>query len=110
MSTTGVDIGGSCYFGGDALSCLINQWVVAFGGPNVFGLLTGSLLFIAFYIASDGSISVPAVALLLVGTVLIPALPAQYSAIATTVVFIGLAAAVFAVMQRYVLNPSTAPR
>ena len=105
-----VDVGGSCYFGSDPLSCLIDQWVVAFGGPNLLGLLAASLLFIGFYIASEGSVSVPAVALLLVGTVLIPALPAQYSSIATTVVFVGLAAAIFAVLQRYVLNPSTAPR
>lgn len=105
-----VDISGSCYLGSDALTCLIDQWINAFGGPELFGLLVASTIFIVMYIASDGSISVPAVAILLIGGPLIPLLPAQYSSLATTIVFIGLAAAVFAALQRYVANPSVGPR
>jgi len=107
---TSVDISGSCYLGSDALTCLIDQWVVAFGGPQLFGLLMASTIFITLYIASDGSISVPAVAILLIGGPLIPLLPAQYSSMATTIVFVGLAAAILAALQRYVANPTTSPR
>lgn len=104
QSTLGSDISGSCWFSGDALSCLLATLVSGFGGPNLFGLLMGATLFVAFYVASDGSIAVPTVALILSGTVILPLVPGNYQSIAGGVVLIGLAAALWGVIKQYVLS------
>jgi hypothetical protein len=100
-------IGSSCYFGGSALTCLLDQLTSATGGNALFGLLAGSVIFVAFYIASDGDITTPAVALILTGTVFVPMVPGNYGKIGAAVALIGLAAAVWQVFQKYVLAPST---
>jgi len=102
-----VDLGGSCYFGGDALACLLDQLVGALGGEGLFGFLLGSLIFGVFYVASDGDIATPTVALVLTGTVLVGMVPAQYQQIAYAVVLVGLGAAVWQVLQKYVLSGVT---
>lgn len=98
------DISGSCWFSGNALSCLLDLLVSSFGGPGLFGLLAGSVIFVAFFAASDGDIATPTVALILTGTVFIPMLPGSYQSIASGVVVIGLAAAIWGALKVYVLS------
>lgn len=88
-------LGDSCYFGGSALSCLLDQLVTAFGGQALFGLLMGAVIFVAFYIASSGGLATPTVALVLTGTVVISMVPPTYSRIAYGVVLIALGAGVW---------------
>lgn len=102
-----MSISNSCYFGDQALKCLVDQYIGAFGGEGLLGLMAGSLLFIVFYIASDGNVAVPTVVVILTGGLTIPMLPAQYAAISSGLVVIGLASALWQVLQKYVLNPST---
>lgn len=102
--TVDVSIGDSCYFGGDGLACLLDQIVSAFGGEALFGLIAGSVIFVGFYIAGEGSLATPTVALVLTGTVTMSMLPASYSRIAYGIVLIGLAAALWQVMQKYVFS------
>jgi len=97
-------ISNSCYFGGDALDCLLSQLTAAFGGPALFGLLLGGVIFVTFYIASDGDLATPTVALVLIGTVIIPMVPEQFQQIAYGVVVLGLAGAIWGVLQQYVFS------
>lgn len=98
---------GSCYFGSDPMQCVIDQLTAATGGEAMFGLITGSVLFLGFYVAADGEMAPPTVALILSGSVLVPMVPANYGRIAMGVVIIGLAGAVLQVLQKYVLSPTT---
>lgn len=100
-------ISNSCYLGGDALTCLLDQLVAAFGGQEMFGLLAGSLLFVVFYVAGDGDMATPTVALILSGTVFVAMAPPSYERIAMAVVVIGLSAAIWQTVQKYVLAGST---
>jgi hypothetical protein len=102
-----MQIGDSCYFGGDALSCLLDQLVAAFGGEALLGVLMGGVIFAVFWIASEGDLATPTVALILSGTVTIAMVPANYQRIAGGVVLIGIAAALFQAMQKYVLSGTT---
>lgn len=102
-----MQIGSSCYFGGDALTCVLDQLVAAFGGEALLGLLLGGVIFAVFWIASKGDLSTPTVALILSGTVTISMVPASYQRIAGGVVLIGLAAALFQGIQKYVLSGVT---
>lgn len=99
-----VNIGDSCYFGGSALTCLLDQLVAAFGGPGMFGVLAGGMLFVVFYVAGDGGLATPTVVLTLAGTVLASMAPPQYREIALGVVVIGVAAALWGVVRQYVLS------
>lgn len=97
-------ISNSCYFGGDALTCLLDQLVGATGGEALFGLMAGALLFMAFYVASEGDMATPTVALILTGTVFVPMVPGSYGDIGIGIIVIGLGAAVWQVLQKYVLS------
>jgi hypothetical protein len=100
-------IGSSCYFGGDALTCVLDQLVGSLGGTSLFGFLLGAFIFGVFYIASEGDLPTSTVALVLSGTVIVGMLPRQYQEIAYGVVLIGLGVAVWQVLQRYVLAGAT---
>jgi hypothetical protein len=100
-------IADSCYFGGSALTCLLDQLVGSLGGTSLFGFLLGAFIFGAFYLASDGDLATPTVALVLSGTVIVGMLPRQFQEIAYGVVLIGLGVAVWQVLQRYVLSGAT---
>lgn len=100
------EIANSCYFGGDALQCLLDQMVSGLGGEQLFGLVLGATIFVAFYIASNGDLATPTVALILTGTVFVGMLPQNYQSIAYGVVVIGLAASVWTVLQQYVFSGS----
>lgn len=107
MSVLLQSLGDSCYFGGSALTCLLDQLVAATGGEALFGFLLGTLIFGVFWVASGGDIATPTVALVLSGTVLIGMVPGQFQEIAYAVVLVGLAAAVWQVLQKYVLSGVT---
>lgn len=102
-----VSVGDSCYFGDSAIRCLTDQYVGAFGGEAMLGVLLGITIFGTLYIGSDGSMATPTVALILIGGALIGMLPSNYSEIAMYVVYIGLAAALWQVLQKYVLSSAT---
>jgi hypothetical protein len=102
-----MQFGSSCYFGGDALTCVLDQLVAATGGEALLGLLAGGVVFVVFWIAGRGDLATPTVALVLSGTVLIAMVPGGYQQIAGGVVLIGLAAALFQVLQKYVLSGVT---
>ncbi len=94
----------SCYFGGSAVSCLLDQLVAATGGGGLFGALAGGVLFIVFYVAGDGGMATPTVAVILTGSVFVSMVPAGYQSLAMGVVVIGLSAAIWQVVQKYVLQ------
>jgi hypothetical protein len=100
-------------------ACTVNEWLAAdvhrcvftpvtgLIGEGVFGLLVGSVLYLALYIAGNGDMTVPTVVCILVATLAFPILPNQFNPIAWSVLLVGAAAAVLQVLQRYVLDPST---
>lgn len=100
-------ISNSCYFGGDGLTCLLDQYVSALGGEALFGVIMGAVIFVAFYVASEGDMATPTVALVLTGTVIVPMVPGNYGDIGMGVVVIGLTAALWQAVQKYVLSPAT---
>lgn len=107
QTITPQDFTGSGPFSGDALTWLLDTLVSAFGGPALFGLLLGAIIFVAFYVAAEGDIATPTVALILTGTVTISMVPGNYGQIAYGVVLIGVAAALWQVLQQYVMSGTT---
>ncbi len=103
-----VDIGSSCYFGGDALACLLDQLTASFGGPGMFGLIGGAVLYIVFLVLARGDPAVPTIALIVTGAITASMLPGHYSGLALGVVVIGVAGAFWQVLKQYVL--AGAPR
>jgi len=86
--------------------CVLPQLVAAVGGEQTFGLLIGLPMLVGFWLAGDGDLATPATAVVLVGGVLFPILPASYQGIARTVAFLGLAAVALAVIEKYYLRGS----
>lgn len=91
-------------FDGNALQWLLDLLVGATGGEALFGLLLGAVIFITFYIASEGDMATPTVALVLTGTVTVSMVPSNYQTIAYGIVLIGLAAALWQVAKQYVFT------
>lgn len=87
-------------------TCAFNDIGLAFGGQGVFGLAVAALIFVGGYNTSDGDIVLPSVVLLLLGGILIPALPAQYTMLAMTLMFAGAVGAVMQLLGKYVFGPS----
>jgi hypothetical protein len=105
MNPIQIETTGSCLVGStDLFGCAMDTIVGAFGGPGVFGLLVGGVLILALFLAGNGNITTPAVVLVLIGGVTFPLLTGSYGAIARSFTFLALAAAVFAVLRRYVLE------
>lgn len=84
--------------------CALPQLVAAVGGEQMFGVLIGLPLLAGLWLAGDGDLTTPATVTVLVGGVLFPLLPGTYLGIARTVAFLGLAAAVLAVIEKYYLE------
>jgi hypothetical protein len=98
----------SCYFDGSgALDCGAEQLFGAFGGGGLLAVVMAAMIFGVFYLAGDGDTATPTVALILSGAALVQMLPDNYAQFAGYLVVIGLAAAMFQVLQKYVLSPST---
>ena len=86
---------------GDLTACVLDGVFAAGPSPSLIGLLLAGMLVGSLYIAGDGTIAVPAVVTILLGSVLVPLLPPQYVTLAYTVVVIGITAAGFAAYSRF---------
>lgn len=86
------------------LTCSLNQLTAAVGGEGLFGLMVGSATIMSFYIASGGNLATAATLTVLIGGVLVAALPASYQGIAITIMFIGLVGAVLRGLETFVLS------
>jgi len=85
---------------GSMSQCVLDGVFSAGPSPALIGLGLSGVMLTSFYIAGDQTILVPAVLLILFGSILIAMLPAQFVGLAYTVVVIGIAAAVFSTWTR----------
>jgi len=93
----------SCYLNGsDWLGCALDQMTAATGGSGVFGLLVGGMLLTTFYLVSGGRLATASVLTVLIGGILIPALPASYQTIAITIMFLGLVGGILRGLETFV--------
>jgi len=86
---------------GDLTACVIDGLFAAGPSPALMGLLLSGILVTSLYIAGDGTVAVPAVVTILLGSVLVPLLPPQYVSLAYTVVVIGITVAAFSAYSRF---------
>jgi hypothetical protein len=92
-----------CYLdGSNWLDCGLSQLTAAAGGEGTFGLLVGGVLIFAFYVVSGGRLGTASTLTVLIGGVLIPALPASYQGVAVTIMFLGLVGAVLRGLETFV--------
>ncbi|QKG91695.1 hypothetical protein HPS36_02100 [Halorubrum salinarum] len=111
LSVGATDLG--CYTSGsspaeaDLLSCLIGDAGAAFGTMEMFAMVVAFGLLISLYIASDFEPAAPTLGTILVGSMLIPALPGQFSRIGLVIMLVGVVAGIFAFGQRYILEVGT---
>jgi len=94
----------SDYTDGGMLEAALADLTAAVGGELTFGVLIGGALILSLYLAGNRDLTVPAVVTVLVGGVLFPVLPATYSTIATTIVFLGIVVSVLVVLEQYYLE------
>ena len=86
---------------GDLTACVLDGLFAAGPSPSLIGLLMAGMLVGSLYIAGDGTVAVPAVVTILLGSILVPLLPPQYVSLAYTVVVIGGTVAAFAAYSRF---------
>jgi hypothetical protein len=86
----------------DWLVCALDQLTASAGGEGTFGLMIGGTLLTSLYLVSGGRLATASVVTVLIGTILVPALPASYRAMAVTIMFIGLVGAVLNGLETYV--------
>lgn len=86
---------------GSMSQCVLDGVFSAGPSPALIGLGISGVMLSSFYIASDQSIVVPAVLLILFGSILVGMLPAQFVGLAYTLVVVGIAAAVFSAWVRF---------
>jgi hypothetical protein len=86
------------------LNCGLSQLTAAVGGEGLFGLLIGGVTIMSFYIASGGNLATASTLTVLIGGLLVAALPASYQAIAITIMFIGLVGAVLRGLETFVFS------
>jgi len=89
----------------------MTQWAIdnifaALGGEALGGTLIGGSILVSLYLAGSRSFATPAVVLILFGGVLLPMLPGGLAQVASTVMLLGLVAAILAVAERYFINTS----
>lgn len=96
-----------CYTtqGNDLMSCALDDFASSLGGDIMFGLVIGGVALFVLWQTADHSIGLPAVFLILGGAFILPTLPGQYIGMGQAIMLIGLAAGLFAVARRYVLDP-----
>lgn len=86
---------------GDLVDCGIDAMFAAGPSPELVGfVLVGSLL-TSLFIAGDGDVVVPAVVMVLLGSVAVPTLPPEYTTYAYTVVVLGATVAMLAAYVRF---------
>ena len=81
--------------------CLVEAAFSAGPTPSLMGLMFSGTLLTSLYLAGNGSIIVPAVVTILLGSAMISVLPAQFVTFAYTVVAIGVAAAMVSAWNRF---------
>jgi len=86
---------------GSMSQCVLDGVFNAGPSPTLVGLGIGGVMLSSFYIASDGSVVVPAVLLILFGSILTAMLPAQFIGLAYSLTAIGIAVAVFSMWTRF---------
>lgn len=102
-----------CYTSGsspaeaDLMSCMVSDAGAAFGTMEMFAMVVAFGLLISLYIASDFEPAAPTIGTILVGSMLIPALPGQFSRIGLVIMLVGMVAGIFAFGQRYILEVGT---
>jgi len=96
-----------CYTGTEtnALDCAVQGLFSATLGQGVFALIVAAILVISMYVATNGGIAVPATLLTLMGSFLLVAIPPQYQTTAQVLIFVGMAAGVLALANKYVMQP-----
>lgn len=116
MTGSGVDVGATdlgCYTSGSSpadaglLDCVFADAAGAFGTMEMFALVIAFGLLISLYIASDFEPAAPTIGTILVGAMLIPALPGQFSRVGLVVMLAGIVVGIFVFGQRYVLEVGT---
>lgn len=97
-----------CYTGAgsgpDMLGCVAADLFAAVGGQAVFGLLIGGALIAALYFAGGGHPAAPTVGTVLLGSALVPVLPAAYAKLAYSILVLGLAFGVMSFGRTYVFE------
>ncbi|MFP4218492.1 MAG: hypothetical protein ACLFR6_06605 [Salinarchaeum sp.] len=86
---------------GEMTECVVEGVFGAGPAPSLMGLLMGGVLLSSLYIAGDGSVVVPSVVTILLGSALVPILPPQYVTFAYTIVVLGITVAAFATWTRF---------
>jgi len=86
---------------GDLTVCVLDGMFAAGPAPALVGLLMAGTLVTSLYIAGDGTVVVPAVVTILLGSILVPILPPQYVALAYSVVVVGITLAAFTAYTRF---------
>lgn len=116
MTGGGADVGATglgCYTSGstpaeaDLVDCVIGDAGAAFGTMEMFALVVAFGLLLSLYIASDFEPAAPTIGTILVGAMLIPALPGQFSRIGLVIMLAGVVVGIFAFGQRYILEVGT---
>jgi hypothetical protein len=87
----------------DKYACAVDGILAALGGEGFAAVLTAAVVFIGFWAAGQRNLAAPSVALILLGGVLIPMMPAQYGGYAVTVIVLGFVAALLSIARRYFL-------
>jgi hypothetical protein len=86
---------------GDMTQCVVEATFAAGPSPGIIGLMLGGVVLTALYVGGNGNVTVPAIAMILFGALLIPTLPPQFTIYAYTVTAIGITAAAFAAYTRF---------
>jgi len=86
---------------GDLTQCVLDGMFAAGPSPALLGLIMAGTLVTSLYVAGDGTVVVPAVITILLGSVLVPLLPPQYVTLAYSVVVVGITLAAFAAYTRF---------
>lgn len=88
----------------DGYRCMLDAMVAAFGGEAVMGLVVGGLTILALYIGSSYHPAPPSIGTMLLGGLMVPALPRQYQTTAQVVMLMGLIAGIWVMLRRYSLE------
>jgi hypothetical protein len=86
---------------GDMTACVMDGIFAAGPAPGLMGLVLAGTLITSLYIAGDGTVIVPAVVTILLGSIMVPVLPPQFQTLAYTLVVIGVTVAAFGAYIRF---------
>ena len=86
---------------GDLARCVVDGAFASGPSEVLIGLLIAAVLLVSLYIAGNGTVVVPSVVTILLGSAMVSLLPPQYVTLAYTVVIIGVTVAGFAAYQRF---------